>query len=85
MGVLLWTVLMLAATVALAVIALASLANAQQACFFGAGSVPCPDGQDWRVRLFTFALFGVPAIWLIGVGVAIAGWVLVSRRRGSRP
>lgn len=84
-GVVVWTLVMILAAIVLAVGAAASLADAQQACFFWFPSVACPDGQDWRVRLLTFAFFGVPLIWLVGVVVAIVGWAFANRRRESRP
>jgi hypothetical protein len=79
-GVVLWTLAMLVVAIALAAFASASLVDAQQSCFMGFPSVACPDGQDWRAMLLTFAFFGVPLIWLIGLIVAIAGRA-VSRQR----
>ena len=82
-AVVLWTVVLVVVAIVLGVSAVASLVDAQQACFFGFPSVACPDGQDWRVGLLTFAFFGVPLIWLLGVVVAIAGRA-VARRRSDR-
>lgn len=84
-GVVLWTLVLLVVAIVLAVIAIVSLSDAQQACFFGYPSVPCPDGQDWRVGLLTFAFFGVPLIWLIGLAVAVIGRAVAKRQRGRRP
>ena len=53
-GVVLWTLVLLVVAIVLAVGAMASLGDAQQACFFSS-TVACPDGQDWRVGLLTFA------------------------------
>jgi len=82
-AVVLWTVVLVVVAIVLGVSAVASLVDAQQACFFGFPSVACPDGQDWRVGRLTFAFFGVPLIWLVGVVVAIAGRA-VARRRSDR-
>ncbi len=65
----LWTVALLLVAIVLAVVAVASLYDAQQACFFDT-STRCPGADDWRVGLLTFALVGVPGIWLIGMVVA---------------
>jgi len=48
--------------IALVVVAVSSLVGAQQACFLGFPSVPCPNGQDWRVWLLTLAVLGVPLV-----------------------
>ena len=77
-GLVLWTLAML-------VVAMVSLVQAQQACFIGFPSVPCPDGQDWRVGLLTFAFFGVPLMWLIGLVVAFVGRSVTKRRRERHP
>jgi hypothetical protein len=83
-GVVLWTLALLGVAIVLAVVAVTSLMDAQQRCFFEYPSVACPDGQDWRVGLLTFAFFGVPVIWLVGAVVAIVGRVLARRQRGAR-
>jgi hypothetical protein len=83
-GFVVWTFVLLLVAIVLAVSAVASLLEAQQACFFGFPSVACPDGQDWRVRLLTFAFFGVPLIWLVGVVVAIVGRAVANRQRERR-
>ncbi len=80
----LWTLVLLVVAIVLVVSAMASLADAQQACFFSS-NVACPDGHDWRVGLLTFAFFGVPLIWLGGVVVAIAGRAVAKRQRERRP
>jgi hypothetical protein len=78
-----WTLASFVAAIVLAMFAMASLYEAQQACFFAFPSVPCPDGQDWRVGLLTFALLGVPFIWLVGLVVATAGRA-VAKKQGER-
>jgi hypothetical protein len=83
-GVVLWTLALMVVAIVLAVVAVASLMDAQQRCFFEYPSVACPDGQDWRVGLLTFAFFGVPVIWLVGAVVSIVGRVLARRQRGAR-
>jgi len=83
-GVVLWTLVLLVVAIALAVSAVAGLIDAQQACFFGFPSVACPDGQDWRVGLLTFAFFVVPLIWVIGLVVALIGRAVAERQREPR-
>jgi hypothetical protein len=85
----LWTLGMSIAAIALAIVAAASLVDAQQACFFGYPAVPCPGGDDRRVGLLTFAFFGVPLIWLVGVvgvvvGRTVARWRRERRRSSTR-
>jgi hypothetical protein len=84
-GVALWTLALLVVAIVLAVIAVTSLMDAQQRCFFEYPSVACPDGEDWRVGLLTFAFFGVPATWLVGAVVAIVGRAVAKRPRERRP
>jgi hypothetical protein len=84
-GVALWTLALLVVAIVLAVIAVTSLMDAQQRCFFEYPSVACPDGEDWRVGLLTFAFFGVPAPWLVGAVVAIVGRAVAKRPRERRP
>jgi ribose/xylose/arabinose/galactoside ABC-type transport system permease subunit len=79
----LWTLAMLVVAIGVAIFASASLVDAQQRCFIEFPSVACPDGQDWRVGLLTFAFLGVPVVWVVGLVVAIAGRA-VSKRRGER-
>jgi hypothetical protein len=80
----LWTLALLLVAIGLAIFASASLVDAQQRCFVEFPSVACPDGQDWRVGLMTFAFLGVPLVWVVGLVVAIAGRVASSRRRERR-
>jgi hypothetical protein len=83
-GFVLWTLALLAVAVLVAVQAMASLNDAQQACFFGYPSVPCPESGDPSVARLTFAFFGIPLVWLVGIGGAALAWAL--RRRGdARP
>lgn len=79
-----WTLALLVVAIVLAAFAAASLIDAQQACFMGFPSVACPDGQDWRVGLLTFAFVGVPLIWLVGLAVAIAGRAVAKTQRERR-
>jgi hypothetical protein len=82
-GVVLWTLVLLVVAIVLAVVAVTSLMDAQQQCFFEYPSAACPDGRDWRVGLLTFAFFGVPLIWLVGAVAAIVGRVLARRQRAA--
>lgn len=76
-----WTVLMLAFGVVLAMQAAASLIDGQQACFLSYPTVACPSNDDPAVVRLTFAFLGVPAIWLAGIGVLILSWAW-RRQRG---
>ena len=83
-GVTVWTLALLALAIVFAVVAMASLVQAEQECFVSYPSVPCPDGQDWRLGLLTFAFLGVPFIWLAGLVVAIAGRAVARGQRERR-
>lgn len=80
-GVVLWTLLLLAAVILVAGEATASLYDGQRACFFNYPAVACPGGDDPAVARLTFAFFGIPAIWLLGLIVGFAGLTI---RRGER-
>jgi hypothetical protein len=79
-----WTLLMLAIAVLLAAQAMLSLHGDHQACFFNYPSVACPPSDDPAIARLTFAFFGVPLIWLGGIGLAILAWAW-QRRRGATP
>jgi hypothetical protein len=81
-GMVLWTLLLLAIAVVLVVQALWSLYSSQQTCFFGYPAAPCPDGRDPAVARLTLAFFGVPLVWLVGIGLAVLARPF--RRRRSR-
>jgi hypothetical protein len=83
-GLVLWTLFLFVVAVLLAVQAIWSIYNAQQACFFYYPSVPCPSGDDPALTRLTFAFFGVPLLWLVGIGLAVLGHALL-RRRSARP
>jgi hypothetical protein len=80
-----WTALMLAVAVLLAVQAAASLVDGQQACFFAYPVVACPSNDDPAVARLTFAFVGMPAIWLVGIGLAILTSAWSRRRRDPDP
>ena len=80
-----WTLLMLAVAVVLAVQASASLYDAQQACFFHYPAVACPSIDDPAVARLTFAFFGVPVIWLIGLGLIALARARKRRREPMAP
>jgi hypothetical protein len=77
----LWTLLLIVVAVLLAAQAIWSIYNGQQACFFNYPSVPCPSGNDPALVRLTFAFFGVPLVWLVGIGLAVLGHALLRRRR----
>ena len=80
-GLVIWTLLLLAVAVLMALQAVASLYGAQQACFFNYQSVPCPSGNDPALVRLTFAFFGVPLVWLVGIGLAVLGRAMLRWRR----
>jgi heme/copper-type cytochrome/quinol oxidase subunit 1 len=82
-GLVFWTLVAIVVAVLMAVQAVVNLYGAQQACFFNYPSVPCPGGGDPALARLTFAFFGVPLVWLIGIGLAVLGRAL-SRRRIAR-
>ena len=75
---------MLLAAILLAVEALISIHQAEQACFFNYPTTPCPGGDDPAVIRLTLAFFAVPLGWLIGLGVIGLGWSLIGRRAARR-
>ena len=77
-----WTVILAAAAIGLAVHALVSLYGAQQECFFAYPQVPCPTGADPGVGQLAFAVAGVPLVWL--AGVLLAGLARALKRHGRR-
>ena len=83
-GLVLWTLVLVVVAVLLTLQAVGSLYGAQQACFFNYPSVPCPGGDDPALARLTFAFFGVPLVWLVGIGLAVLGHALL-RRRSARP
>lgn len=81
-GLVLWTLLMLVIAVLLVLQGAWSLTSAGQACFVDS-HVPCPSGDDPAVARLTFAFFGVPTIWLAGIGLVVVRRALLRRRRQS--
>jgi hypothetical protein len=80
-----WSLLMLALAVVIAVQAAASLYDGQQACFFAFPVVPCPSNDDPAIARLTFAFFGVPVIWLVGIGLVTLAWARQRRRARTAP
>jgi hypothetical protein len=80
----LWTLLMLVVAVLLAVQATGSLIVAGQDCFFNYPAVPCPSAADPALIRLTFVFFGIPTVWLVGIGLAVLGRALW-HRRSPRP
>ncbi len=76
---------MLAIAVVVAVQAMASLYGGQQACFFGFPAVSCPPVDDPAVARLTFAFFGVPLIWLGGIGLMAVARARQRRRPSFTP
>ena len=62
---LVWTLGAFAVSVVIAIAATTSLADAQQACFFGPD--PCPARDDPRLAWLVVAFFVVPVVWLLGL------------------
>jgi hypothetical protein len=83
-GFVLWTLLILVAAILLSVQATGSLIFAGQDCFMNYPAVPCPTASDPALGRLTFVFFGLPLIWLVGIGLAVAWRALRARRRGPR-
>lgn len=64
--------------VLLAAQATSSLYDGQQACFFTA--IACPTNEDPAIARLTFAFFGVPLIWLVGILLTSLAWAWQRRR-----
>ena len=81
-GLVIWTLVLVVVAVLLTLQAVGSLYAAQQACWFNYPSVPCPSGDDPALARLTFAFFGVPLVWLVGIGLAVLGraWLRWSDR-----
>ena len=77
-----WTLLMFVIAVLVAAQAMSSLYDGQQACFFNYPAVACPTNEDPAIARLTFAFFGVPLIWLVGIGLTTVAWAW-QRRRGT--
>jgi hypothetical protein len=84
-GRVLWTLVLLLVAVLLAAQAIWSIYDAQQVCFFNYPSVPCPSVDDPAFARLRFAFFGVPLVWLAGIGVAVLSGALHRWRRRIAP
>jgi hypothetical protein len=78
-----WTLMSLVVAVLVALQAMASLYHDEQVCYFEYPLVACPGSDDPAVARLTFAFFGVPMIWLVGIGVTAVAWA-VKHRGGHR-
>jgi hypothetical protein len=83
-GPVLWTLLVFVLAILLAGQAIWSIYSAQQACFFNYPSVACPTGDDPASVRLRFAFFGVPVVWLIGLGLIVLRRAWVSHRGPTR-
>jgi hypothetical protein len=83
--IMIWTLLMLALAVLLAAQATGSLIDAGQDCFFNYPSVSCPSATDPAIVRLTFVFFGIPLVWLLGIGLALLVRALRRRRSAGRP
>ena len=77
----LWTILVVVVAVAMAIGAIGALNAADQRCFFEYPQTPCPGPDDPALTVLWVALFGMPAIWLVGV---IVLFVYQIRRAGRK-
>jgi len=82
-AVVLWTLLILLVAVFLSVQATGSLVFEGQDCFLNYPAVPCPSATDPALVRLTFVLFGLPLIWLGGIGIGLM-WRAVRARRRRR-
>lgn len=78
---LVWTVILTAAAILVAIGALIGLAKADQACFLQYPVVPCPLSGDPLLVQLDFAFFGFPLIWFVGVLLGVVARGLARRRR----
>jgi hypothetical protein len=78
----LWTLLLVVVAILLSVQATGSLIFAGQDCFLNYPAVPCPSATDPALVRLTFVFFGLPLVWLVGIGLAIAWRAIRARRRG---
>jgi hypothetical protein len=79
-----WSLLAMVVAILLSVQAAWSLYTAQQDCFMNYPAVPCPTANDPAIVRLTFVFFGLPLIWLVGIGLAVAWRAFGARRRGPR-
>ena len=77
----LWTLLVVIIGILLAVQATGSLIFADQDCFMNYPAVPCPSPGDPAIVRLTFVFFGLPLVWLVGIGLALAWRALRARIR----
>ena len=77
----LWTILVVVVAFVMAVGALFAFNAADQICFMGYPSAPCPGPDDPALTVLWIAFFGMPAIWLVVVIVLI---VYQIRRAGRK-
>jgi hypothetical protein len=81
---LVWTVAFFAVAIVVALEALVSLGQAEQACFFE--PVPCPVAGHPKLVQLDVAVFVIPLIWLVGVILGVVARAVADRRqRGRRP
>ena len=78
-----WTLFMFGVAIVLAIDAVTNLNAAEQACFMNYPATPCPGRDDPAMTQLAVAFFGVPLVWLVGLGVIGLGWSL--RRRAAPP
>jgi hypothetical protein len=48
-------------------------------------SVSCPSADDPALARLTFAFFGVPLVWLVGIGLALLGADLAASPERTAP
>lgn len=82
-GIVVWTMLLLLVGLVVTWEAVASLIERQQACFLNFPAVACPAGDDPAVARLTFAFFGIPAVWLVGLTLALAARAIRRRRSAA--
>ena len=82
-AVVVWTAVVLGASLIVALVAVVALASAQMKCFMNYPAVPCPGNDDPAVTALTIAFFGLPAVWLAGIAVAVVVRLRRLRREAS--
>ena len=83
-GPVLWTLFLFVLAILLVGQAIWSVYGAQQACFMNYPAVACPTGDDPAFIRLRFAFFGLPVVWLIGIGLIVIRRAMLKHRSAVR-
>jgi len=78
-----WTLACLVAAVVLGGTSMATVIDADAACWFQ--TAPCPGGDHPAVARMTFALVGIPLAWIAGFALITVAWMVRPGRSPRRP